>query len=140
LRREIRSLRKLFTRKRLFFVLTGVVCFSIGDQLLALLINAFEFEQNTANLSQTVITLQINFLLSYFVTWQEQSAQFKRSWLQFNSSRVVVLGATLILFGILTSLHIPYRLANIISIAIGMIGNYITSDRYVFKTAIPNER
>ncbi len=88
---------------------------------------------------QTIVAVEINFVLNHLLTFRYRRIHF--TWKQtlfalgkFHLSRVVTIPLSQVLFSTLVSLTVPYEVAQLVCIAVITIINFIASDRFVYRT------
>ena len=124
-----------YRRIVLFGIVGGLVAL-IGSALLFLFVDIFHIEQNTAYFIQTVIALQLNFNLNDVVTWGDwrtENGRYWQRWWKYHLARVFTAVICQWFFYLMVVIGIPYMVAYIVNIAVGMGINYISSDKFVFK-------
>ena len=91
-----------------------------------------------ANIVAFLFAAQVNFALSYNLTWHDRRAPGGRlrSWLLFHGSIAVMALVNLLVF-LLARTVTPAIVASALGIAAGALGNYITGDRLVFHRKRP---
>jgi putative flippase GtrA len=124
-------------KRVILFGLVGGAVAVFGSVTLYLLIDVFHVEQNLAYFLQTVLALQANFNLNDRITWGDWRANngsYWQRWVKYHLARIVTVGLCQLVFFILTVVAgVNHMVAFGINIAIGMIINYVTSDKFVFK-------
>jgi putative flippase GtrA len=84
---------------------------------------------------QLTITLVLNFLYNYKVTWRDRPRTgLRRQAGLFLVTRAATQAASWFGFALLTSLGLHYQLANAVCLAGAMAINFVTSDKLVFRS------
>lgn len=118
------------------FGLVGGLVALLGSTLLFLFVDILHIEQNIAYFLQTVIALQINFNLNDLVTWRdrrESNGFYWERWLKYHIARLLTVILSQLIFSLLVSVGVHHMVAFAINIAVGMVFNYFSSDKFVFK-------
>ncbi|MHA1972897.1 MAG: GtrA family protein [Candidatus Hodarchaeales archaeon] len=124
-------------QKILSFGLIGGSVAVLGSALLFLFVDILHIEQNLAYFAQTVIALQINFNLNNLITWRDQrkiSGEYWGRWLKYHISRLLTVVLCQIIFSLLISIGVQHMVAFAINLAVGIVLNYFSSDKFVFKS------
>jgi putative flippase GtrA len=114
------------------FIGTGLSAAGVQLALLTLLIH-LGWHDVPANIVAFLVAAQVNFALSYNLTWHDRHAPgtLRRCWLLFHGSIAVMALLNLLVFLTARPL-VPAILASALGIAAGALGNYVTGDRLVF--------
>jgi putative flippase GtrA len=118
------------------FGLIGGLVTIIGGGLMFLFVDIFRIEQNTAYFIQTVIALQLNFNLNDLMTWGDwrtENGSYWQRWGKFHLTRLSTVVLCQEFFYLMVAIDIPYMVAYVINIALGMGINYVMSDKLVFR-------
>lgn len=118
------------------FGLVGGFVALLGSILMFLFVDILHIEKNIAYFLQTVIALQINFNLNDLVTWRdrrESNGFYWKRWLKYHIARLLTVILSQLIFSLLVSVGVQYMVAFAINIAVGMVINYFSSDKFVFK-------
>lgn len=118
------------------FGLVGGFVALLGSALLFLFVDILHIEQNIAYFLQTVIALQINFNLNDLVTWRdrrESNGFYWERWLKYHIARLLTVIVCQLIFSLLVFVGVHHMVAFAINIAVGMVINYFSSDKFVFK-------
>ena len=96
------------------FVMVGITVLAIGYVLLYVFISRLHWPQQQSYLLVTVISLQLNFLGSRYITWRDRRINgFWKSYVLFHAYRIISAGLNQGLFYVQTDvLGLPYLLAN----------------------------
>lgn len=113
------------------FMIIGAFVAAIGAVLMFIFIDIVGIEENAASIFQLIITLQINFLLNYFVTWRDIKGPIVPQWVKYHTYRIGVTVLNQILFSILVII-LPYMISYVLGIVFAAVLNYILSQKYVF--------
>lgn len=118
-----------------FFLVGGSVTLA-GIIGLYLLVDVLSIQPNIAYFVLTAFSLQLNFLLSYFITWSEELKQggLARKWVKFHVSRGIVAGISQIIFAILTIIGIHYMVANLVNIVLATFVNFLVGEFLIFRS------
>lgn len=114
------------------FIGTGVTAAAIQLGTLTLLIH-LGWHDIPANVVAFLFAAQINFVLSYNLTWHDRHAPGTRlrCWLLFHGSIALMALLNLVVFLLARSI-VPAVVASALGIMAGALGNYLTGDRLVF--------
>ncbi len=129
----------IFVRKYqriISFGLVGGFVALLGSAFLLLFVDILHIEQNIAYFLQTVIALQINFNLNDLVTWRdrrENNGFYWERWLRYHIARLLTVIVCQLIFTLLVFVGVHHMVAFAINIAVGMVVNYFSSDKFVFK-------
>ncbi len=118
------------------FGLVGGFVALLGSALLFLFVDILHIEQNIAYFLQTVIALQINFNLNDLVTWRDRRGSngfYWERWLRYHVARLLTVVLCQLIFSLFVFVGMPHMVAFAINIAVGMVINYFSSDKFVFK-------
>lgn len=115
------------------FAAGGAAIAVVGALLLEVLVRAGS-SPLTAQAVQLTVTLALNFVYNYKVTWRDRpSTGLPRQVGWFLVTRGLTQVASWFGFAALTSLGLHYQLANGICLVGAMVVNFITSDKLVFR-------
>jgi len=129
----------IFVRKYqrvISFGLVGGFVALLGSAFLFLFVDILHIEQNMAFFLQTIIALQINFNLNDIITWRDRkgsSGLYWERWLKYHIARLFTVIACQSIFSFLVFVGVHHMAAFAINIAVGMVINYFSSDKFVFK-------
>jgi putative flippase GtrA len=110
--------------------------------LLYLLVDVIGLPPTLAYVIQAVVAINLNFSLNYLITWSDRRAgrgnwrRFLRSWLAFLSTRLITIPLNTILFTVL-DLLMHYLIANIFTVIVVTIFNFVVNDKFVFTVGKP---
>lgn len=120
----------------LYLITGGLVTFS-GFLLLFILVEYFHFDKNVAFFVQTIINLQLLFILNNWLVWSHRKTRkgvkpLVKRWVKFHFARafIVILGQ--LLFFVL-SLKINYLVSNVLVVIISTFSNYSLNEKFVFQ-------
>lgn len=138
------GLRSLLSKKIVQFGLIGGGVFGFGMALLYVFVEFLGWSPLTANAVQLAVTFYLNYILNRNITWRERTVSRLAS-IKFLVSRGVTTLLNYGLFAALISLQfsfailgtaldftINYLVANVISLAVVMLINYVVSDQWAF--------
>jgi dolichol-phosphate mannosyltransferase len=117
------------------------VSFAVGGGLIALLgMGLLEVLVQSginplfANATQLVVTLALNYLFNYKITWRNAPKQgLVRQVLWFGVTRGFTQLLSFGMFAYMTAVgHIHYQIANALALVVCMVINYVTSKQFVF--------
>jgi putative flippase GtrA len=114
------------------FIGTGVTAAAIQLGILTLLIH-LGWHDIPANIVAFLLAAQVNFALSYNLTWHDRHAPGTRlrCWLLFHGSIALMALLNMLVFLAARSMA-PAVVASALGIGAGALGNYLTGDRLVF--------
>jgi putative flippase GtrA len=109
-----RILRKVLEeRLRIaIFALNGIAVFCTGLLIQVSLVEYAHQAYISSYVVQTVASVQVNFLLSRYVTWGDRNAGFLPSLVRFNIQQLLITGLGMAAYSGLELLHVNYILAN----------------------------
>lgn len=122
------------------FAVGGGLIAVLGAVVLAVLVRA-GVGALAAQGVQLTLTLILNFLYNYKVTWRDRPHdQLGRQAALFLVTRGITQAVSWAGFAGLTHAGVEYQLANAICLAVATLVNFVTSDRIVFRSNVaPNE-
>lgn len=87
-------------------------------------------------LIQTIIAVELNFVLNNVITFRHQhhDNSLLRLWLKFHAVRILIIPLNQIAFTLLVWAGVPYLLANTICIAGSTLLNFLASDKLVYAS------
>lgn len=118
------------------FVVVGGGVALLGMSQMYFYVDILHLETNLANILQTFISLQINFNLNDRLTWgdlRNDNGNYWNRWMKYHLSRLVSIVLCQGVFTLITHVGLHYMIAFAASIGFGMVINYVTSSRFVFK-------
>jgi len=122
-------------RKVVSFLIVGFATTVLGFLLLYVFIEWQGLDKNTANLTQLLIVLQVNFFFNTKFTWRDVPTTKKGwfyKWTGFHLVHLVGFVTNLAVYaGLVVWLH--YIVASAIAIALVTVLNYLGMDKIVFK-------
>ncbi len=128
------------------FLCVGAFCTVLQYLVFFTIIQAFSLDQwwqaTVVNATAFVVSTQVNYLLSYHITWHDRKSA--GSWspyevsslLRFNLMALTSLGANTIVFGLII-LVANHPLALISGTAAGLLLTFAASHKFVFKHRRP---
>lgn len=122
----------LLRKRTVQFVFIGGFAAATGGIELFLLVSGFHMDKNLAFAIQMAISLEVNFALSYLITWRESEGAFLGKFVRFHYTRIFTLVLNQILFAWLLS-YIPYLIDYIVSLGLIMVLNFVVTENYVFS-------
>lgn len=106
--------RALEERLRIaIFALNGIAVFCSGLLIQVSLVEYAHQSYVPSYVIQTIASVQINFLLSRWVTWRDRDARFLPSLVRFNFQQLLITGLGMAAYSVLERLHVNYILANV---------------------------
>lgn len=121
-------------RIRLFkFAVIGGIVAILGLMEMYILIEIFKVDSNISYILQSLISLQLNFVLNNRITWSDREGSYwKKLWKYYTSRIGMIIVNQLIFSGL--NLFIPYSFAYGTTIVMVSIFNYTVNDKFVFRT------
>lgn len=117
------------------FVAVGITC-TASQQLLLILLVKNGSGEYLANAVGFIISTQLNFLLSYHLTYGDRKGDSTRRLLQFNALAITVLVCNMVAFA--TALKFtPYLVAGFLGIVgtlTGAVINYLVGTKFIFTS------
>lgn len=122
-------------RRLIVFSLIGGIVALLGSILLYFFIDICQIEDNTGYFLQTFISLQINFNLNDFITWRDRRKNYNywNRWIKFHVARFLTILICQLFFYLMVNSGMHYMIAFLFNIAFGMVINYISSNKFVFR-------
>ncbi len=117
------------------FASVGIFVMLVGYATLFLCINLLHWNPSVSYAVQTVVSVGLNFVLNYSITWRDRRE--KSVWRQlgrFLTARVVTIPLNQVLFNVFIALGIAYPIANTGCIIITMVYSYFVADRWTHGT------
>lgn len=100
-------------RRLLTFAGMGLTVFLVGLLVQVALIHVFGLSHVVSYVIQTIISVQVNFLLSRYVTWRDRSVPLVRALLRFNLQQLATTGTGMLLYAGLERFGMNYIAANV---------------------------
>jgi putative flippase GtrA len=97
----------------LLFAVNGTNVFAIGLLMQVLLIRYAHIGHVPSYVAQTVFSVQMNFLLSRYLTWRDREVAFWQALLKFNVQQLAVTGLGMAGYTALEWLGVNYVIANV---------------------------
>jgi putative flippase GtrA len=125
------------TRVRLIrFAAVGGASGVVQLTLLALLTRA-GWSPLLANLLGFILSAQLNFTMSYLITWSDRVSLYARwqivgRWARFHASIVGAAALNMLVFA-LARIAIPDLAAGVVGIGVAALANFLAGDRFVFS-------
>ncbi|CAN5398303.1 hypothetical protein BH09PAT4_BH09PAT4_00400 [soil metagenome] len=114
------------------FGVIGASVFLFGQLQLWLLVELGRSPPLAANALQLSTTIILNFVLNVRFTWVDRE-RTNGAMLRFVTSRLLSAGVVYLLFlGLVTVVGVQYLLANVIGTLVGMFGNYVCGEMWIF--------
>ena len=94
-------------------------------------------QENLSNLVAFIISVQINFFLSYFITWNDRRnpslklTKLARRLVFFNGMAITTMVVNQVAFAIFL-FFTPYLVAGVLGILAAAAVNYMVSDKFIF--------
>jgi putative flippase GtrA len=117
-------------RRLLTFAVNGLIVFVAGLALQIALIKGFGLSHVVSYVIQTVLSVQLNFMLSRFITWRERSVPFGGALVRFNLQQLVGLGLGLALYAGLERFGLYYPESNIVVTAVLTPVSFVAGHRW----------
>lgn len=127
--------RKLVTEHGVRFARFGLIgggVFIAGLALQTGLTSGLHIPAFLSYLIQTVLSLEVSFLLNRLFTWNERGASFWPSFWRYNVQKSITVVLNILAYAGLLRLGVNYIMANVVLTAIFTVVNYVGGDRFVF--------
>jgi cellulose synthase/poly-beta-1,6-N-acetylglucosamine synthase-like glycosyltransferase/putative flippase GtrA len=95
------------------FAVNGITVFAAGLLIQVLLIRYAGMSHVTSYVMQTIISVQLSFLLSRYLTWRDRQVAVMRALVKFNLQQLTITGLGMATYAGLDRLGMNYILANI---------------------------
>jgi putative flippase GtrA len=105
-------------RRLCLFAANGVSVFVIGLLLQIILVRYMGMSHVASYIIQTVISVQVNFLLSRNLTWRDRNIGFSSALIRFNAQQLLVTGTGMAGYAGLEWLGMNYIAANLVVTAV----------------------
>jgi putative flippase GtrA len=101
-------------RFRLLLIATnGMNAFAIGLLIQVILVKYARMSHVPSYIVQAIASVQINFLLSRYLTWLDRNATFLNSLTRFNVQQIVITGLGMAGYAVLEQFDVNYIMANV---------------------------
>jgi putative flippase GtrA len=108
----------------------GLLVFLVGAGLQAVLVHSLGMSHVTSYIVQTVLSVQLSFALSRFVTWRDRNVPLRPALARFNAHQLAAAGAGMVLYAGLDRFGMNYFAANVAVTALLVPVSYIAGDRW----------
>lgn len=129
----IHTLASNHLRRFLQFAVIGGSVFVFGAALLGVLVEHVRLPETTAYTLQLVISVLLTFYLSMHITWRDRLRRPAAMW-RFGWARIMAALLAWVLYAVMVKLGVHYQIANIISVAVTTLINYVVADKWVFRS------
>ena len=109
------------------FAVNGMNVFAVGLLVQVLLVKYAHMGQVSSYIVQTVISVQLNFALSRYMTWRNRNVAFVRALAKFNLQQLAVTGLGMAGYAGLERLGVNYIVANVAITAMLTPISYLSS-------------
>jgi cellulose synthase/poly-beta-1,6-N-acetylglucosamine synthase-like glycosyltransferase/putative flippase GtrA len=116
------------------FAVNGMNVFAVGLLIQVLLVRYAHMGHVSSYIVQTAISVQLNFLLSRYLTWRDRNVSFGRALAKFNLQQLAVTGLGLAGYAGLERLGINYVVANVAITAMLTPVSYLSSHLWSLRT------
>jgi putative flippase GtrA len=117
-------------RRLLTFAVNGLLVFVVGLLLQIALIKFLGLSHVVSYVIQTVFSVQMNFMLSRFVTWRDRSVPFGGALMRFNLQQLATTGLGMALYAGLDRFGMNYIEANIAVTAVLTPVSFVVGHRW----------
>jgi putative flippase GtrA len=129
LRRLISEHGKRFAR----FGIIGVGVFVAGLGMDVLLVKYAHLQATPAYVIQGTLAIQASFVLNYYWTWRDRRVPFWRACYRFNVQKATTAALNILLYAVLIRLGTNYLAANVFTVAIFTLINYVLGHYWAFR-------
>jgi putative flippase GtrA len=131
----------LRNRKRLLaFAVNALLVFLAGLALQVALIHAFGLSHVVSYIIQTVFSVQLNFVLSRYITWRDRAVSFGGALIRFYVQQLATTGLGVALYAGLVRFGVNYIEANVAVTAVLMPGSFLLSHRWSMANRVAASR
>lgn len=109
----IEALRKGL-RRFCLFAISGLSVFVVGIAIQIVLIHYAKMSHDRSYIVQTLISVQLNFLLSRYLTWRDRATPFLGALGRFNTQQLATTGLGMLLYMGLEQFKVNYITANVV--------------------------
>jgi putative flippase GtrA len=114
----------------LLFAINGMNVFAAGLLIQVLLVRYAGMGHISSYIVQTVVSVQMSFLLSRFLTWRDRDVPFGRALARFNVQQLVVTGLGMAGYAGLERLEVNYIAANVAVTAVLTPVSFMSSHKW----------
>ena len=118
------------------FSVIGVGVALLGAIEMWIFVHVFGWEQNISYFIQSMISMQLNFMLNNSYTWGDIHGNYWGKMFRFYVSRGGILFVNQVIFGVIVSFSPNlYLIAYIGTVGIVTVINFISGDKFVFRSS-----
>ena len=118
--------------KLAMFSVIGAAVFAFGLALQAMLVRGAGIGLFAAYAIQTVICIEVAYVLNRYLTWRDRDVRFWAACARFTVQRVIVTIPSLLVYAGLIRLHVGYPLANAVTTTAFTMVNYAVGHAWSF--------
>ncbi|HEY2521527.1 MAG TPA: GtrA family protein [Streptosporangiaceae bacterium] len=96
------------------FGLNGTAVFAAGLMIQIILVQYLGMAHVPSYIVQTLVSIQLSFLLSRYLTWRDRSVSFGHGLIKFNAQQLAVTGLGMAGYAVLDWLGMNYVIANVL--------------------------
>jgi putative flippase GtrA len=111
----------------LIFATNGLNVFAVGLLIQVILVRYADMDHITSYIVQTIASVQLNFLLSRYVTWRDRDVAFLGALAKFNLQQLVVTGFGIAGYAGLERLGVNYIAANVVVTGVLAPASFLSS-------------
>jgi putative flippase GtrA/glycosyltransferase involved in cell wall biosynthesis len=131
-------------KRKLIFGSVGLSSMLVGYATLFACVHWLRLSPTVAYAIQALVAIELNFVLSYTITWRDREKSFWISLVKFHVPRLATIPLNQVLFNAFVYIGVNYLIANALCIIFTMVFNYTVADRFVFgkskaKTEDPSD-
>ena len=113
-----------------YFAVNGLTVFIIGIAIQVMLIDYVGMSHDLSYMIQTALSVQLNFILSRYVTWWDRNTPFLGALARFNLQQFAVTGLGMAVYAGLDRFGMNYITANVAVTAVLTPVSFISSHRW----------
>lgn len=114
----------------MMFSVNGMNVFAIGLLIQVILIRCAGMGHVSSYISQTIVSVQVSFLLSRFITWRDRDIAILPSLVRFNLQQLAVTGLGMAGYAGLEQLGVNYITANVAVTAVLTPASFLSSHKW----------
>lgn len=112
------------------FAANGLNVFAVGLLIQVILVQYADMGHITSYIVQTIASVQLNFLLSRYVTWRDRDVAFLQALAKFNLQQLAVTGVGMAGYAGLERLGVNYIAANVAATALLTPVSFLASHKW----------
>jgi putative flippase GtrA len=111
----------------------------MGLALLYILVHLLHVGASLAFLLQSIVSVEVSFLLNWNLTWKQRETPFKTAAKRFHAMRIATIPVNQLIFLGLRDLGVEYLLAMVVTVGFFTAINYAVCHIWTFPDVIVSE-